>query len=631
MMPFMSDDKSNADRLQVVCVLKSGGDYKSEHVMCLKEMCLKHAPKHDFICLSDIEIAGCDTRKLKHPEWKGWWSKMELFGPTLEDKPTLFFDLDTIIVGDMTGILSIVYKKEFVILRDVYRGRSDPKAMQSSVMYWSKKPSDVYEQFVNEAHDIMSRMRGDQDFLEVALKDRVEYFQGLTLGFSSYKADVVRRGVLPKDRVIVFHGKPRPWQQMLVPYGLKPAPPPLVLRKGFVVPHSDTQCLPSVLAHRGELDSIVSLCSARRTVLQAGGNVGVWPAHLAQTFDRVITFEPDEMNFKALSINVGDLNNVRAYNAALGATSGRAGLRRIEGNIGAHSIRTGDEFDVVSLDSLGVGDCDLLQLDVEGYEHEALLGARKTIEASKPLIVLELKRLGEKYGHTDQSTIDLLHTWGYEQIAKFSRDVVFRHLSKKVKAVQFHNMPAAPPVRPDESCLLIGNGPSAVLDGKRELVDSFDQVVRFNQFKIKGFESSVGTKTTLWSTFGRNTVPQDDVKPDRAIFIHGDNGDPAWEMKELWRIPRSYFDSIMPAWKYAVGDQGNKLLPSSGFLVASWLLDQGVKKIHLLGFDHFEKHRTGQHHYWVSRSFKKPKEHDGDFESSMFKKWEAEGRVVYLR
>jgi len=612
-------------------VLRSGGDYTAEHVRHLQAACSKFAPAHDFICLSDVKVPGCTTLSLQHPEWSGWWSKMELFGPLLPDKPTLFFDLDTMLVGDIQGILNVATNKPFVILRDVYRGRTDKEAMQSSVMYWSHKHSGVYDAFVTDSAAVMQQMRGDQDFLEHALKGRVSYFQDLTLGFSSYKADVLCRGILPKDRVIVFHGKPRPWQQDLIPYGTSKAQGPLVLRQGFVVPSDDTKCLTAALAELKYLDSMIAMCGSKRTAIQAGGSFGIWPLHLAKSFLRVITCEPDDLNFKALSINTGDVPNIKAHQSALGSSKGRASLKRTSSNAGAHYIVEGDDFEVASVDSFGVKDCDLLQLDIEGYEHEALIGAKQTIEASRPLISLELKGLGDKYGHTNQDTIELLQTWGYKQVARFGRDLIFKH-QPKPRAVQFSNMPSTPPVAPDESCLLVGNGPSAVLDGNGKLVDSFSQVIRFNQFKVRGFEHAVGEKTTLWATFGRGVTPlDDDVKPDRAIFIHGDNGDPAWEMRELWRIPLSYYNSIIPEWEQAIGTRGNKLLPSTGFLVASWLLSQGVKQIHLLGFDHFEKNRSSHHHYWVPKAFKKPQEHDGGFEASIFRRWESEGRVVYLK
>jgi hypothetical protein len=94
-------------------------------------------------------------------------------------------------------------------------------------------------------------------------------------------------------------------------------------------------------------------------------------------------------------------------------------------NIGAHQLKDGNEFDVMKIDDLEVKDCDLLQLDVEGFEHFAILGAVETIKKSSPVICLELKGLGKRYGVEDQQTIDFLASLGYKVIHKIHRDVVF--------------------------------------------------------------------------------------------------------------------------------------------------------------------------------------------------------------
>lgn len=48
--------------------------------------------------------------------------------------------------------------------------------------------------------------------------------------------------------------------------------------------------------------------------------------------------------------------------------------------------------------------------------------------------------------------------------------------------------------------LLIGNGSSVMEYEAGPIIDSFDVVVRFNRFRIEGYESKVGTKTTDWVT-----------------------------------------------------------------------------------------------------------------------------------
>ena len=197
-------------------------------------------------------------------------------------------------------------------------------------------------------------------------------------------------------------------------------------RSGWAVPEKDRHCFFAVLSEAPDLGSSLDLCKGFRTAIQAGGNIGIYPAALAQRFTRVYTVEPDAANFAALQINTSNQQKIIARRAAFGKESGRAAIDQIQpDNIGAHQIQQGDEFEVITIDSLGVTDCDLLQLDVEGSEHEALLGAIATIEASWPVITLELKTLGERYGYTDADTINLLAGMGYEIADRVNRDVIF--------------------------------------------------------------------------------------------------------------------------------------------------------------------------------------------------------------
>lgn len=45
--------------------------------------------------------------------------------------------------------------------------------------------------------------------------------------------------------------------------------------------------------------------------------------------------------------------------------------------------------------------------------------------------------------------------------------------------------------------LIIGNGPSVLNHEVGHLVDSYDHVVRFNNYQLKGYEKYIGTKTTI--------------------------------------------------------------------------------------------------------------------------------------
>jgi FkbM family methyltransferase len=205
-------------------------------------------------------------------------------------------------------------------------------------------------------------------------------------------------------------------------------------REGWHVPDADQVALEIILSEVNDLESdILPRTDGRRTAIQAGGNLGIWPIALALHFERVITVEPDEENHAALMLNLDERllgfnrERVRAYRGAFGARPGTAAIERFDPhNVGAHRIKGGAEFSVMRIDSLEVDDCDLLQLDVEGFEHFAVQGAERTIKTSWPTIVLELKGLGERYGVTDVDTITMLADWGYMIAGHVHRDVIFR-------------------------------------------------------------------------------------------------------------------------------------------------------------------------------------------------------------
>jgi SAM-dependent methyltransferase len=184
------------------------------------------------------------------------------------------------------------------------------------------------------------------------------------------------------------------------------------------------------------------------------------------------------------------------------------------------------------------------------------------------------------------------------------------------------------------SVVLVGNGPSALSSSLGKLIDSFDEVVRFNNYKTESFEASVGSKTTLWSTYFINNDRDD--KHHRALCTH-ETRQPPIPLPEVYRVPSFFFDSVKKyvqdrhRWANGFSDSGSKLLASSGLTVTAFLLDVvGVEQVHLVGFDHFSKKRSGQHHYWEQKVYGKPKEHDGDIESLIFEELRQAKRAEYL-
>jgi len=200
----------------------------------------------------------------------------------------------------------------------------------------------------------------------------------------------------------------------------------LTSRNGWWVPEADRVALPIILREVNDLQQMLPLCKQKRRVVQAGGNVGIWPKELSKHFETVVTFEPDPLNYRALVKNIGEIENIQYHHLGLGERYGTGAMDRIDpANIGAHQIKEGKEFKIVSVDSFGFDDVDFLQLDIEGFEHFAIVGAMETIERTSPVICLELKGIGNRYGHPDEETIALLESIGYTIRARIHRDIVF--------------------------------------------------------------------------------------------------------------------------------------------------------------------------------------------------------------
>jgi FkbM family methyltransferase len=200
----------------------------------------------------------------------------------------------------------------------------------------------------------------------------------------------------------------------------------LIDRGGWKIPAIDEFCFPVVMSEVEDLGEVLQYCQDFRTAIQAGGNFGIYPVEMAKRFKQVWTVEPDELNYSALSHNVSFYENIDHRRAAFGEKPGKGAICHFEAaNCGAHQVKAGNEFNIITIDSLCVKDCDLIQLDIEGFEQFALHGAEETIAASSPVICLELKGIGDQHGYTNADTIRWLEKRGYTEVEHVHNDVVF--------------------------------------------------------------------------------------------------------------------------------------------------------------------------------------------------------------
>lgn len=145
---------------------------------------------------------------------------------------------------------------------------------------------------------------------------------------------------------------------------------------------------------------ILSKLQNKRTVIQAGGHCGLYAKLYANLFDKVFTFEPDVTNFRCLVQNCLDSRVVK-INCAVSEKSEFVSMGVMSQiNSGMNKVLPEGLSDIVAysipIDSMNIQNVDLIHLDVEGFEYEALKGATNTIKKYHPLIVLELSENQEK-------------------------------------------------------------------------------------------------------------------------------------------------------------------------------------------------------------------------------------------
>lgn len=146
------------------------------------------------------------------------------------------------------------------------------------------------------------------------------------------------------------------------------------------------------------------------------GFTGVLFARAVGATGRVVGFEPSPANLEAArqNIRLNGVANFELVAAAVGAAPGSVAFDPGFGN-GAVTAAGPIMVPVVTLDAhFGAGRVDLIKLDIEGYEVEALRGARRLLERH-PALAIEIhvalyadreRQLAELFGLLDLPAYD---------------------------------------------------------------------------------------------------------------------------------------------------------------------------------------------------------------------------------
>lgn len=174
-----------------------------------------------------------------------------------------------------------------------------------------------------------------------------------------------------------------------------------------------------VLKHVQMLEVTLTFCNQRRTAIQAGGSIGYWPARLAEAFEKVITFEPEVEILGCLRKNLATFKNVEVRGEALGVEKRKCSIQI--SSFGSHFIVPGGtNVEMVRLDDLDIRDVDFIQLDVEGYEANALEGANQLVDRYRPIIQVEILKPEISHG-----LLCFFEQHRYKLVHQFTRDYIY--------------------------------------------------------------------------------------------------------------------------------------------------------------------------------------------------------------
>lgn len=227
-----------AEALTVVC-MKWGDRYPSAYVNRLRNAVAAHlARPHRFLCMTDdpkglepgIEATPFPDFPLERRLWgAGMWPKLLLFRPGLvpDGTPTLFLDLDVMIIGDLTpfaellsrdGGLRIIREWNPSLVRLLPVAMRPDRGGNSSVLGWIAGEQDhLLARFVADPDGERAALRNDQEFITAHAHGRGYWPNDWCASFKRHcvwywpLSLVLNRPQPPRwARVLVFHGKPDP-------------------------------------------------------------------------------------------------------------------------------------------------------------------------------------------------------------------------------------------------------------------------------------------------------------------------------------------------------------------------------------------------------------------------------------
>ena len=191
----------------------------------------------------------------------------------------------------------------------------------------------------------------------------------------------------------------------------------------FWVSYKGHQNLPTFLKDAGpgqepQRETALGYVKKWNTCIDIGSQFGFWTRPLLKKFKTVHCFEPNTLFRECFLKNI-PLDNVTLHPYGLSNNEHTAHQSK-DGQVlstkeGSVQCRT--------LDSFKLDNVDFIKIDVDGFEHKVLVGAKQTITKFNPVINIEMKRM--KRPLVVHNCSNFLKKRGYKMVKRVKSDEVW--------------------------------------------------------------------------------------------------------------------------------------------------------------------------------------------------------------
>ena len=176
-----------------------------------------------------------------------------------------------------------------------------------------------------------------------------------------------------------------------------------------------------------------------------------------------------------------------------------------------------------------------------------------------------------------------------------------------------------------EKIIIIGNAPYKNKNGK--FIDSFDKIIRFNNFNIdKQHREYIGSKTDIWCLscfvyFTDNKLFEDKKNSIKDILVFKPS---VFKNKYTYK-PKINTKLILQNKDVEIPYDFGKKWPSTGLLAIFYFL-QKYPLVYVTGFNHFDDSKGSIHYYENLKQIG----HKGDLEKKIFNDLKLKRKIIII-